>query len=98
MLETKLKLNIPTMGCVACVNKVNSSIRGCNSAAEHILDESSWLTGAKGGEAELIIRGRTREEIDHIVEEVVDAVKVAGFRCDVESISKVEKRPISSYC
>jgi hypothetical protein len=98
VLEAKLKLNIPTMGCVACVNKVNSSIRGCNSAAEHILDESSWLTGAKGGEAELIIRGRTREEIDHIVEEVVDAVKVAGFRCDVESISKVEKRPISSYC
>jgi copper chaperone CopZ len=96
VLETKLKLNIPTMGCVACVNKVNASIRGCNSAAEHILDESSWLTGTNGGEAELIIRGRTREEIDQIVEEVVDAAKVAGFRCNVESITKVEKRSSSS--
>ena len=95
-MEAKLKLNIPTMGCVACVKKVNSAIRGCNSAAAHILDESSWLTGVKGGEAEIIIRGSTIEEIDQIVDEVVAAVKVAGFRCDVESIIKGEKLPYTS--
>lgn len=95
MIEAKLKLNIPTMGCVACVKKVNSAIRGCNSAAAHILDESSWLTGVKGGEAEVIIRGSTIEEIGEIVEEVVTAVKDAGFRCDVDSITKGKKRSIT---
>ena len=95
VMEAKLKLNIPTIGCVACVKKVNSAIRGCNSAAAHILDESSWLTGTKGGEAEVIIRGSSIEEIDQIVEEVVTAVKVAGFRCDVESITKGKKCSIT---
>jgi copper chaperone CopZ len=87
VVEAKLKLNIPTMGCVACVKKVNATIRGCSSAAAHIRAETSWLTGAKGGAAELIIRGRTSEEIGQIIEEVVAAVNVAGFRCNVESIA-----------
>ena len=85
--EAILTLNIPTMGCVACVNKVDASIRGCNSAAR-IREESSWLTGgaAKGGMAELKILGKTNDEINRIVDDVVDAVKKAGFRCDVESL------------
>ncbi|KAL3808344.1 hypothetical protein ACHAXA_007628 [Cyclostephanos tholiformis] len=87
-VEAKLTLNIPTMGCVACVNKVDASIRGCNSAAS-IRDETSWLNGGAakgGGAAELTIVGGTNEEIDRIVEEVVTSVKDAGFRCDVESL------------
>jgi copper chaperone CopZ len=91
-VEATLTLNIPTMGCVACVNKVDASIRGCNSAAR-IREETSWLTGgaAKGGAAELVILGRTNEEINRVVDEVVAAVKDAGFRCDVESL-RVDKR------
>ncbi|KAL3778790.1 hypothetical protein ACHAW5_006756 [Stephanodiscus triporus] len=91
-VEAILTLNIPTMGCVACVNKVDASIRGCNSAAS-IREETSWLTGgtAKGGAAELRILGRTNEEIKRVVDEVVAAVKDAGFRCDVESL-RVDKR------
>ena len=93
-VEAKLTLNIPTMGCVACVNKVDASIRRCNSAAS-IKEETSWLTGdaAKGGgAAELTIVGGTNEEIDRIVEEVVASVKDAGFRCDVESLRVHGKR------
>ncbi len=91
-VEAKLTLNIPTMGCVACVNKVDASIRGCNSAYR-IKEETSWLNGAKdGGAAELTIMGETNEEIDRIVKEVVASVKLAGFRCDVESLLVDGKR------
>ena len=92
VVEAKLTLDIPTMGCVACVNKVDASIRGCNSAAL-IREETSWLTGgaAKGGAAEISILGRTNEEIDRAVEDVVAAVKGAGFRCDVKNL-RVEKK------
>lgn len=90
-IEAKLTLNIPTMGCVACVNQVDASIRGCNSASAHIKEEMSWLTdsagGRKGGSAELIIRGRTNEEVNYIVEDVVAAVNDAGFRCDIDSLT-----------
>ncbi|KAL7539213.1 hypothetical protein ACHAXR_010881 [Thalassiosira sp. AJA248-18] len=83
----KLRLNIPTMGCVACVNKVDTSIRQCKSAP-NIREETSWLTdsSAKGGMAELLISAKSNEDIDLIAEEVVDAVKNAGFHCDVESL------------
>jgi hypothetical protein len=91
-VEAKLTLGIPTMGCVACVNKVDASIRGCNSAAL-IKEETSWLTGgaAKGGTAELLIVARTNEEINRTVEDVVAAVKDAGFRCDIKSL-RVDKK------
>lgn len=89
VVEAKLTLNIPTMGCVACVNKVDASIRGCNSAAL-IGEETSWLT-SKGGAAEISILGRTNEEINRAVNDVVAAVKDAGFRCDVKNL-RVNKK------
>ena len=86
-ITAKLQLNIPTMGCVACVNKVDSSIRQCKSSS-NVREETSWLTegDAKGGMAELLISASTNEELDKIVEEVADAVNNAGFKCDVESL------------
>eukprot|EP00579_Thalassiosira_antarctica_P027299 CAMPEP_0202026346 /NCGR_PEP_ID=MMETSP0905-20130828/58659_1 /ASSEMBLY_ACC=CAM_ASM_000554 /TAXON_ID=420261 /ORGANISM="Thalassiosira antarctica, Strain CCMP982" /LENGTH=222 /DNA_ID=CAMNT_0048589533 /DNA_START=321 /DNA_END=986 /DNA_ORIENTATION=- len=76
-VAAKLRLDIPTMGCVSCVNKVDTSIRQCKSAA-NIREETSWLTddgSAKGGVAELSIMARTNEEVDAIAQEVVTAVK-----------------------
>jgi len=86
-VKANLRLDIPTMGCVACVNKVDASIRQCKSAA-NVRDEISWLTdgAAKGGVAELTILGRTREEIDGIANDVVSSLKTAGFQCNVESL------------
>ncbi len=91
-MEAKVRLTIPTMGCVACVNKVDSSIRRV-SAANNIKEEKSWLsdTAAKGGVAELTISGKTREEIDGVVKEVVGAVHDAGFVCKVASLDVDEK-------
>lgn len=87
-VSAKLRLNCPTMGCVACVNKIDTSIRQCKSAANNIREEMSWLTetAKKGGTAELTISATTNEEIDRIAKEVVAAVEKAGFQCDVESL------------
>lgn len=93
-IEAKVKLIIPTMGCVACVNKVDSSIRQCISAANNkIREEKSWLAdnAAKGGMAELTVLGNTKEDINNIVEDVIAAVTVAGFECKVASIRVDEK-------
>ncbi len=92
--EAKVRLTIPTMGCVACVNKVDSSIRRCVSAANNnIREEKSWLADdlAKGGVAEVTLSGKTREEIDGVVEEVIAAVHDAGFVCNVASLQVHER-------
>jgi len=86
-MEAKLRLDIPSMGCVACVNKIDTSIRQSKSAA-NIRGETSWLNdgSAKGGMAELSILAKTKEEIDTITEEVLAAISDAGFQCSVESL------------
>jgi copper chaperone CopZ len=80
-INAKITLNIPTMGCVACVNKVDSSIRGCSFYAK-----KSWLKDGKGGVAELIVFTENEAGVNKIVEEVKRAVERAGFPCEVESI------------
>ena len=89
-MTAKIRLNVPTMGCVACVNKVDTSIRQSKSSA-NIREETSWLTDGskKGGFAELLVSGESKEEIDGIAEEVVAAVKTAGFQCNVETLKMI---------
>jgi copper chaperone CopZ len=88
-VTAKLQLAIPSMGCVACVNKIDTAIRQCESTAR-ITQEKSWLLthgqkltspDEKGGMAELIISASSKEEIDNIIKNVVNAVKEAGFEC-----------------
>jgi len=86
MSSAKLTLDCPTMGCVACVNKIDSSIRQCKSSA-NIIEETSWLTDtSKGGKAELLISAATKKNIYQIVDEVIAAIKKNGFECSVDSI------------
>ena len=85
-----LRLNIPTMGCVACVNKIDSSIRKCESAVSNtIIEEASWLNEGqeKGGRAELKISASNSDGVQKVVDEVVLAVGNAGFDCKVESLN-----------
>ncbi len=86
-LTAKLQLACPTMGCIACVNKIDTSIRQCESA-NSITQEKSWLTEGpgKGGMAELHISSSSTEEIDEVIQNVVTAIKKAGFECKIENV------------
>jgi hypothetical protein len=42
-----VELDIPSMGCAACINKIDSTITGCNG----VLSGRSWLEDdPRGGE------------------------------------------------
>lgn len=86
-VTAKIQLAIPTMGCIACVNKIDTSIRQCDSAAS-ITQERSWLTegSGKGGMAELKISAQSTEDIDVVIQNVVTAIKNAGFECKTKSL------------
>lgn len=88
VVTAKLQLAIPGMGCVACVNKIDASIRQCKSATR-IAQEKSWLNApemGKGGMAELIISASSDEEVDDVVKSVISAIRDAGFECQKESL------------
>ena len=84
-VKATVVLDVPTMGCVACVNKVDSSIRSC-AFSTNIRQERSWLKDGKGGLAELIVTAKNSDEIHKIAEEVVVTLGNAGFQCKVQSI------------
>lgn len=82
---TKIKLDVPGMGCVACINKIGSSLASCKTK-ETIMEGRTWLNedGLKGGKVELTIPSDTsKEDIDKIVAEVSNAMKDAGFESSV---------------
>jgi len=86
-----IEMTIPTMGCVACINKIDSSMRHC--APNQIEEAKSWLEpSGKGGRA--FVRGlaSTQQEAESLAESLVDAVRQAGFEsCSVDSIRVEEK-------
>ena len=86
-VSAKLRLEIPTMGCVACVNKIDTSIRQCETSGR-IIRGTSWLDGGsqKGGRAEVLISGSDETDMERIQDDIMKAVKGAGFDCTVESL------------
>ena len=84
-INAKITLDIPTMGCVACVNKVDSSIRSC-AFSTSIKKEKSWLKDGKGGVAELVVSAGSSDDINKIVAEFQRAVNDAGFKCEVDNV------------
>mmetsp|Transcript_19418 Transcript_19418/g.40569 ORF Transcript_19418/g.40569 Transcript_19418/m.40569 type:complete len:395 (+) Transcript_19418:313-1497(+) len=88
-LIATLRLDVPTMGCVACVNKIDSTIRQLGLREKrNIRDGVSWLNDGskKGGMAELKITGSSSDEIEKIKDQVIAAIENAGFRCDVNGL------------
>ena len=85
-----IEMTIPTMGCVACINKIDSSMRQC--APTQIEEAKSWLeSSGKGGRA--LVRGfvSSEEEAKNLAEALVEAVRGAGFdSCLVDSIQTEE--------
>ena len=79
------------MGCIACVNKIDSSIRKCDHA-RLITQEKSWLTDGpeRGGFAEVDICAKDAEKIDQVVQNVVTAITDAGFECYTKRLQILE--------
>jgi copper chaperone CopZ len=76
-LQAKVEFVVPTMGCVACVNKINSSLR-----LPKVVEGNSWLLsapGEKGGKASVTIAARNDMELEAIIQEVQNSMHKAGF-------------------
>lgn len=89
-VEATVVLDIPSMGCVACVNSIDSSLRNVEVSDSIILDSRSYLypRGRKGGYATVHLAAVTENEVHEQVRRLVDAVRAAGFEeCAVSSLA-----------
>jgi copper chaperone CopZ len=85
-LFTTIEMTIPSMGCVACIKKIDSSMRRC--APDQIEGTKSWLEpSGKGGRALVRAITSTEQEADRLAQSLVDTVRDAGFQtCSLDSI------------
>jgi hypothetical protein len=77
------------MGCIACINKIDSSLRN-ELDQEKVINVSSQLDPArpKGGSAKVTLNVSSEEEAKAVRQLVIDVVGKAGF--GGSSISKLE--------
>jgi len=94
-VSATVELIIPSMGCVACVNKVDNSIqKSCKS--ENLIESRSWLTeNPKGGRAKFALMAGSKRDVDKIVHTILESVSNAGFPCSVE-LEVIETNSIST--
>ena len=79
MIRATMIVEIPTMGCVACINKIESKLRQCDST-DKIVSATSWLENdRKGGSAKVDVIVDSEEELDEVKRMVVTTIESAGF-------------------
>ena len=78
-LTAIVEIDVPTMGCVACINKIDASVRQC--APEHITDANSWLDSAspKGGRTKVQVSATSEAELHSITQSILKSIEGAGF-------------------
>jgi hypothetical protein len=85
-----LEFDVPSMGCVACINKIDSTLRSNNKRYKKVVDVTSWLDPAlpKGGATKVTLTVESKEEAEAIGQSLVETFDSIGF--GGSSISKLE--------
>ena len=81
MTRAIMMLDIPTMGCVACINKIEGRLRQCSSLMDiNIVSATSWLENdRKGGSARVEVIANSQKELEDVSRMVVETIEGAGF-------------------
>ena len=89
-LQATVVIAVPTMGCVACVNKINASLKSSLSTAQgRILDYDSWLVKEKGGRASVTLAAIDETELNDMIRRIQNKIHDAGFEdTTVDSIHR----------
>jgi len=90
-VQATIQLSIESMGCVACINKIDASIR---KSSDKIVQASSWLNerdvegnrDRKGGQARVVIRTLNEEEVDETLQVIISSLVDAGFPCELKKL------------
>jgi copper chaperone CopZ len=87
-----VQLDVPTMGCVACINAINSSIR---QVSPLVVEGSSWLHHPDiqgGGRVSVTLAVATETELEPLIQQVQQSIANAGF--DESRVVSVNKQSI----
>ena len=99
-IEAKIEVDVPSMGCVACINKIDASMvpfTKNKSNEAKVIQASTWLndksesSSKRGGRVQFKVQGNTSDQVEEIVKDVTNAITESGFNCFVSSIQYTDK-------
>jgi hypothetical protein len=78
-IQAVIEVEIPTMGCVACINKIDSVLR--QSDPDRIVYATSWLDPVKekGGRARVRCTVDHTDELNDVKALILQSIEGAGF-------------------
>ena len=81
-----MELDVPTMGCVACINSIDKALQRQVVGVRHA--SASLHAHKKGGMATVQVVGASETQVQERIEELCRAVEGAGFGgCTVKDIT-----------
>lgn len=79
--QVKLNIDVLDMGCVACINKIESTLR---HTFDNIINLHSYLhDNSKGGEVSIKLSVK-KNEIKSVTNDIINAIEVNGFKCKLK--------------
>lgn len=86
-IQAVVQMLVPTMGCVACINKINTSIQ--KDGLGFVIKSKSWLNHSEeGGRTQVTFVASSEEEAHSIAQTLMNAVVGAGFNpCTIETLT-----------
>ena len=100
LIVANIEVDVPSMGCVACINKISASMvpftkKASNDAkvigASAYLNEKSEERSKRGGRVQFKVQGNSLDQVEEMVKDVTNAITESGFNCVVSSIQYTDK-------
>jgi hypothetical protein len=81
-LRARIQLDVPTMGCVACIRSIDGALAGqASSHRARVVSAASSLNplGIKGGTVSVEAEALDETALSELVSRLIDATDKAGF-------------------
>ena len=82
IISATMIVDVPTMGCVACINKIDSALQRQMDAKNNIVSAKTWLDSdsPKGGKTKVRFDATSEEELLNAKNQVLQTIEAAGFK------------------
>jgi hypothetical protein len=96
-IKANVQLDVPTMGCVACIRAIDGALQG-QAVAEggaRVVRASSFLNplGIKGGVVKIVAEARDEKALSELVSRLIDATDSVGFAGATVASLRTQEQP-----
>ena len=90
-MQIKYIFKVNNMGCVACINKIESTIKKKFPQSIHHMNSSLYVE-EKGGEVEIILSSVEEKKKELVSNGIMNVIQESGFECELNAILPIHTK------